>query len=94
VVYNLEGTIPEIRETDEDKKLSIDGLRRFYKDFALKDFRHFPFINKKNTPGIENISYFDYICKVNCKPYTVRLILKKALGDDVRFFYYYKLAEG
>ena len=130
--------LPEIWETEEDKKLSIDGLRRYYKEFALKNFRHSPYINKntgwkirvsaqgigeirkfrkrehiilvrfldtmlenatfidtvpdeKNTPGIENVSYFDYKCKVNGKPYTVRLILKKALGDDVRFFYYYKL---
>ena len=130
--------IPEIWETEEDKKLSIDGLRRFYKEFALKNFRHSPYTNKntgwkirvsaqgigeirkfrkrehiilvrsldtmlensiffetvedeKNTPGIENISYFDYKCKINGKAYTVRLILKKALGDDVRFFYYYKL---
>jgi hypothetical protein len=123
------------------KKLSIDGLRRFYKDFALKNFRYAPFINKntswkirvsaqgigeirkfrkrehiilvrildtmlenavffkvvpdeKKTPGIENVSYFDYRCKVNGKPYTVRLVRKKALGDDVHFFYYFKLAEG
>jgi hypothetical protein len=48
--------------------------------------------DEKNTPGIENVSYFDYRCKINGKTYTVRLILKKALGDDVRFFYYYKLA--
>jgi hypothetical protein len=38
--------IPEIWETEEDKKLSIDGLRRFYKEFALKNFRHNPYINK------------------------------------------------
>jgi hypothetical protein len=138
---NWEGATPEIGETEEDKKLSIDGLRRFYKDFALKNFRHVPYINKstgwkirvsaqgigeirkfrkrehiilvrildtmlenavfidtvpdeKNTPGIENISYFNYRCKISGKPYTVRLILKKALDDDVRFFYYYKLVEG
>ena len=130
--------VMEIWETEEDKKLSVDGLRRFYKEFALKNFRRSPYINKntgwkirgsaqgigeirkfrkreyiilvrvldtmleksifvdtvsdeKNTPGIENVSYFDYSCKVNGKPYTVRLILKKAFGDDVRFFYYYKL---
>jgi hypothetical protein len=34
--------IPEIWETEEDKKLSIDELRRFYKEFALKNFRHKP----------------------------------------------------
>jgi hypothetical protein len=141
LVNNLKGVIPEVWETEEDKKLSIDGLRRFYKDFALKNFRHVHYINKntgwkirvsaqgrgeirkfrkrehiilvrildtmlenalfvdtvpdeKNTPGIENVSYFDYRCKIDVKPYTVRITLKKALGDDVRFFYYYKLAEG
>ena len=130
--------VPEIWETEEDKKLSIDGLRRFYKGYALKNFRHNPYINKntgwkirvsaqgigeirkfrkrehiilvrildtmlenslffdtvpdeKNTPGIENVSYFDYNCKINGKAFSVRLILKKAIGDDTRFFYYYKL---
>jgi hypothetical protein len=138
---NSKAALPEIWETEEDKKLSIDGLRRYYKDFALKNFRHIPYINKntgwkirvsaqgigeirkfrkrehiilvrildamlenaafsetvpdeKNTPGIENVSYFDYRCKINGRTNTVRLILKKALGDDVRFFYYYKLAGG
>jgi hypothetical protein len=141
VENELEGVIPEIWETEEEKELSIDGLRRFYKDFALKNFRCIPYFNKntgwkirvsaqgigeirkfrkrehiilvrildtmlenavflatvpdeKNTPGIENVRYFNYRCKINGKTYTVRLILKKALGDDIRFFYYYKLAGG
>ena len=132
--------LPEIWETEEDKKLSIDGLRRFYKEFARKTFRRSPYINKntgwiirvsaqgigeirkfrkrehiilvrvldsmlensiffdtvpdeKNTPGIENVSYFDYKCKINGKAYSVRMILRKAIGDDTRFFYYYKLTE-
>jgi len=38
--------VMEIWETEEDKKLSIDGLRRFYKVFALKNFRHSPYVNK------------------------------------------------
>jgi len=42
---------PEIWETEEDKKLSIDGLRRFYKEFALKNFRHNPYTNKKAVFG-------------------------------------------
>ena len=133
-----EAQLPEIWETEEDIKLSIDGLRRFYKEYALKNFRRNYYVNKntgwkirvsaqgigeirkfrkrehiilvrvldtilenavffetipdeKNTPGIENVSYFDYRCKINGKAYLVRLILKKALGDEVRFFYYYKL---
>ena len=77
---------PEIWETEEDKKLSIDGLRRFYEEFALKNFRNSPYTNK-NTPGIENVSYFDYNCKINGKAFSVRLILKKAIGDDTRFFF-------
>ena len=128
----------EIWETEEDKKLSIDGLRRFYKEFARTNFRHDSYINKntgwkirvsaqgigeirkfrkrehiilvrvldvmlenavlrdtvsddKNTPGIENVSYLDCKCTVNGKAYMVRLTVKKAVGDDTRFFYYYKL---
>ena len=45
----------------------------------------------KNTPGIENVSYFDCKCAVSGKVYTVRLTVKKTVGDDARFFYYYKL---
>jgi hypothetical protein len=137
-MFNME-QVPEIWETEEEKKLSIDELRRFYKEFALKNFRQKPYINRdtgwkirisaqgigeirkfrkrehiilvrildsmlensilfdivsdeKSTPGIENVSYFDHKCKINGKAYSVRLILKKTIGDDVRFFYYYKLS--
>jgi len=133
--------IPEIWETEEELKLSIDGLRRFYKKFARTHFRQRPYINKntgwkirvstqgigeirkfrkrehiilvrildtmlensilcetvpddKNTPGIENVSYFDYKCNVNGKAYSVKLTVKKALNDAVRFFYYFKLTGG
>ena len=133
-----ETKIPEIWETDEEKKLSIDGLRRFYKEYARINFRHCSYINKdtgwkirisaqgigeirkfrkrehiilvrildtmledsilystvpddKNTPGIENVSYFGYSCAVNGKTYSVCLTVKKAFGDDVYFFYYFKL---
>jgi hypothetical protein len=136
-LFNAE-QLPEIWETEEEKSLPIDGLRRLYKEFALKNFRRSPYINRntgwkirvsaqgigeirkfrkrehiilvrvldtllensilfdivpdeKNTPGIENVSYFNYRCKINGKAYSVRLILKKAIGDDTRFFYYYKL---
>jgi len=49
--------------------------------------------DKKNTPGIENVSYFDYGCSVSGKEYSVRITVKKTFNDDVRFFYYYKLLE-
>jgi hypothetical protein len=73
VENDLEGVILEIWETEEDKKLSIDGLRRFYKDFALKNFRLIPYINKNTgwkirvSAGIENVSYFNCRCKINGK---------------------------
>jgi len=133
-----EAQILEIWETDEEKQLTIDGLRRFYKDFARKKFRQHPYINKntgwkirvsdqgigeirkfrkrehiilvrilntiledsvlldtvpdnKNKQGIENVSYFVYPCVINSKLYSVKLTVKKAYKDDVRFFYYYKL---
>ena len=41
-----EASIPQIEETEEEKRLSIDGLRRFYKAYARKNFRHHPYINK------------------------------------------------
>ena len=45
----------------------------------------------KNTPGIENVSYFDHKCFVNGRAYSIRLIVKKPKNDDQRFFYYFKL---
>ena len=41
-----EGQIPEIWETEEEKQLTIDGLRRFYKGFSRKNFRQHPYTNK------------------------------------------------
>jgi hypothetical protein len=128
----------EIWETKEEKSLSIDMLRRFYKEFALKNFRRQPYVNKntnwkirvsaqgigeirkfrkrehiilvrildtmlekailydivpdeKSTPGIENVSYFDYRCKVNGKAYSVRITVKKTFNDEVHFFFFFKL---
>jgi hypothetical protein len=45
----------------------------------------------KKASGIENVCYFDYCCKINGKRNNIRLTIKKALNDDVRFFYYFKL---
>ena len=131
-------SISVICETEDEIKLSIDGLRRFYKEFARKNFRQRLYINKntgwkirvsaqgigeirkfrkrehiilvrilgtmlenatlcttvpdnKNTPGIENVSYFNYKCSINGKTYSVKLTVKKVLKDEVRFFYYFKL---
>ena len=128
----------EIWETEEEKSISIDGLRRFYKEYALTNFRGQPYVNKdtgwkirvsaqgigeirkfrkrghiilvcildimlenstlyatvpdnKDTAGIENVSYFDYKCKINGKMTIVRITVKKTFSDDVRFFYYCKL---
>ena len=136
---SIENTqIPEIWETEEEKCLTVDGLRRFYKEFSRKYFRNYPYTNKntgwkirissqgigeirkfrrrehiilirvldkileeaifcnsipdnKNTPGIENVSYFNYKCRMNGRNYTVKLTVKKAFNDDVRFFYYLNL---
>jgi hypothetical protein len=41
-----EGQILEIWETDEEKQLTVDSLRRFYKDFSRKNFRQHPYVNK------------------------------------------------
>jgi len=35
----------EIWETDDEKQLTIDGLRRYYKDYARKKFRQHPYVN-------------------------------------------------
>ena len=107
--------ILEIWETEDEKRLSIDELRRFYKEFARNNFRQHPYINKhtnwkirvsaqgigeirkfrkrehiimvrildiilkdsilcevvpeeKNTPGIENVSYFRLFWEYSGKP--------------------------
>ena len=128
----------EIWETEDEKSLSIDGLRRFYKKYARNNYKLHSYINKntgwkirisyqgigeirkfrkrehvilirildkiiedsilfdtvpdyKNKPGIENVSYLDYKCKVIGNDSIVRLTVKKAYSDEERFFYYIKL---
>jgi hypothetical protein len=41
-----EAQIPEIWETEEEKRLSVDRLRRFYKEYARKNFRNHAYRNK------------------------------------------------
>ena len=36
----------EIWETEEEKLLNIDGLRRFYKEYARRNYKQHPYINK------------------------------------------------
>jgi hypothetical protein len=135
-----EAQIPEIWETEEEKALSIDGLRRFYKEYARQNFRNHSYTNKdtgwkirvsdqgigefrkfrkrehiilirildtmledsalqetvpdnKNSPGVENVSYFEYMCHVNGKTHTVKITVKKARNDEERIYYYYKFAD-
>ena len=133
-----EGQIPEIWETDEDKKLDIKELKEKYTKYAhdyyiknpplalinqntkwdievttrvvkewWKKSRTRPRIiaiqlldvmietarlvktgkDAKNTRGIESVSDFENICKIEGKPYKVRIIVKKQ--PNRRFAYYY-----
>jgi hypothetical protein len=41
-----EAKIPEIWENEEETRLSVDELKRFYKEFARKNFRQCPYLNK------------------------------------------------
>ena len=38
--------LSEIWENEEEKNLTIDGLRRYYKDYARRNYRQSPYINK------------------------------------------------
>ena len=133
----ISSKVPEVWETEDEKLQTVDSLRRYFKEFARKNYRDYPYINKntgwkirisdqgigeirkfrkrehiflirildeilensifvctvpdnKNKPGIENVSYFDCKCIINGKEYLTRLTIKKALNDEVRFFYYHK----
>jgi len=41
-----EAKIPEIWENEEETRLSVDELKRFYKEFARKNFRQRLYVNK------------------------------------------------
>ena len=45
--------------------------------------------DSKETPGIENVSYFTNYCKINGKLFKVTITVKKMLDKDRRFVYYY-----
>jgi len=48
--------------------------------------------DSKKTPGIENVSYFRNYCKINGKLFKINITVKKILGLDRRFIYYYSAA--
>ena len=134
------GKMPEIWETEEDKKLSVIALKKKYIAFARSKFIDDPpkrILNKdtgwlieisnrvinewwgksrtrerilaiqildvmlvgaklietvtdnKNTPGIENVSYFSNSCRINGKFFMVKITVKKMLGKNRRYAYYY-----
>ncbi|MDR2576140.1 MAG: hypothetical protein LBC52_06835 [Treponema sp.] len=135
-----EGQIPEIRETEEEKQLTVAVLKKKYIAFARSRFIHNPpmtvlnrdtnwlielsnrVINEwwgksrtrerilsiqlldvmiegakflktvddtKKTPGIENVSYFENLCKINGKLFRINITVKKMLDKNRRFAYYY-----
>ena len=45
--------------------------------------------DSKNTPGIENVSYFSSFCKINGRLFKINVTVKKMLDIDRRFAYYY-----
>jgi len=141
VKYELdESGIPEIRETEEEKQLTITALKKKYIIIAKNQFIRNPpmtVLNKdtnwpialsnrvisewriksrtrerilsiqlldtmiegakfiktikdtKNTEGIESVSYFENICKINGKPFKINITVKKQKILDRRFAYYY-----
>ena len=132
--------IPEIWETEEEKKLSIVALKKKYIAFARSRFICDPpktvvnndtgwtieisnrvvnewwgksrtrerilaiqlldvmiedaqyiktVVDNKNTPGIENVSYFVNSCKINGEHYEINITVKKMSDKNRRFVYYY-----
>jgi hypothetical protein len=49
--------------------------------------------DEKNTPGIEEVSYFENRCKINGKPFKITIIIKKQTLVNRRFAYYYSAKE-
>jgi len=47
----------------------------------------------KNTDGIESVSYFENICKINGKPFKINITVKKQKILNRRFAYYYSATE-
>ena len=133
-----EAIIPEIWETEEDKKLGIKQLKAKYTEYTYQNFIKDPplvILNRntewkievttrvvrewwnksrtrpriiaiqlldvmietaklvktgndsKNTPGIESVSEFENRCRIDGKPYNIRIIVKKQ--PNRRFAYYY-----
>jgi len=132
--------IPEIWETEEEKKLSVIALKKKYIAYARSRFITNPpkavfnndtgwlielsnsvinewwgksrtrerilamklldvmlegaqftetVMDNKNTPGIENVSYFTNSCRINGKLFMINITVKKILDKNRRFAYYY-----
>jgi hypothetical protein len=43
--------------------------------------------DSKNTPGIDDVSYFENQCKINGKPFRINITVKRT--ENRRFAYYY-----
>jgi hypothetical protein len=140
----LEGAIPEIWETEEEKELSVGGLKQKYFNLARNRFIRTPpvvVINKdknwpiefsrrvisewriksrtrerilsiqlldvmtegakflrttrdtKNTPGIENVSYFENRCRINGNMFKIAITVKMQKTSGRKFAYYFSATE-
>ena len=45
--------------------------------------------DNKQTPGIENVSFFESFCKINGKPFKISIIVKKMFYKNRYFAHYY-----
>ena len=45
--------------------------------------------DNKETPGIENVSYFSNFCMINGKPFDIKITIKKMSDNNRRYVYYY-----
>ncbi|MDR3247720.1 MAG: hypothetical protein LBT39_02945 [Treponema sp.] len=107
--------IPEIWETDEEKRLRIGQLKNKYVDFAFKHFVHNPPVmvtnketgwiielsdamirgakflktvgDSKNTPGIDDVSYFENLCGINGKPFKMNITVKRQTKRCFAYYY-------
>ena len=138
------GKIPEIWETEEDKKLSAGDLKHKYFNVARSKFICDPPLivlnlekkwpielsrrvltewriksrkrerilsiqlldkmiegakyidtveDKKDTHGIESVSYFENECYINGNLYKINITIKKQKSRDRRYAYYFSATE-
>ena len=78
-----------IKSRTRERILAIQLL-----DSMIEGAKYFNTVeDTKETKGIESVSYFENLCRINGKLFKINITVKKQVSPDRRFAYYYSATE-